>query len=124
MSDLNEKTKYSGAELQEFEDLINSKLEVARAELKSYKGTLTGAEDESENKFKSMEDGAISAERESMTQLAARQSKYIQNLEYALMRIKNGTYGICSVTGILIPRERLLAVPHTTQSMEAKKANN
>ena len=69
---------------------------------------------------KVLEDGADTAEKENLSQLAARQQKFIINLENALIRIKNGTYGICSVTGKLISKERLRAVPHTTQSIEAK----
>ena len=71
-----------------------------------------------------MEDGADTMEKESMNQLAARQQKFIINLENALVRIKNGTYGVCSVTGKLISKERLRAVPHTTQSIEAKLAQD
>jgi len=68
-------------------------------------------------KFSKMERKQL---RKNLSQLAARQQKYIMNLENALVRIKNGTYGICTVTGKLIPKERLIAVPHTTQSIEAK----
>ena len=69
---------------------------------------------------KVLEDGAETAEKENLSQLAARQLKYITNLENALVRIRNRTYGICTVTGKLIPKDRLIAVPHTTQSIEAK----
>jgi len=117
--------KYSEEELKEFETLINQKLDKARSEYKILKDTLNRNNDEgtdatSGGNTKVLEDGAETAEKENMSQLAARQQKYIMNLENALVRIKNGTYGICSVTGKLISRERLLAVPHTTQSIEAK----
>jgi RNA polymerase-binding transcription factor DksA len=120
-----DKTRYSDEELKEFETLILEKLEKARGEYKILKETLNRNNDEgtdatSGGNTKVLEDGAETAEKENLSQLAARQQKYITNLENALVRIKNGTYGICSVTGKLIPKERLIAVPHTTQSIEAK----
>ena len=120
-----DKTRYSDEELREFESLINEKLEKARNEYRILKETLNRNNDEgtdatSGGNTKVLEDGAETAEKENLSQLAARQQKYITNLENALVRIKNGTYGICSVTGKLIPKERLIAVPHTTQSIEAK----
>lgn len=120
-----DKSRYSDAELKEFEELINGKLGKARSEFKILKETLNRNNDEgtdstSGGNTKVLEDGAETAEKENLSQLAARQLKYITNLENALVRIKNGTYGICSVTGKLIPKERLIAVPHTTQSIEAK----
>jgi RNA polymerase-binding transcription factor DksA len=123
-----DRTRYSEEELVEFETLINQKLEKAREEYKILKETLNRNNDEgtdatSGGNTKVLEDGAETAEKENLSQLAARQQKYITNLENALIRIKNGTYGICSVTGKLIPRERLIAVPHTTQSIEAKMMN-
>jgi len=74
----------------------------------------------SENKFNNLEDGSLTLERESMNQTRARLQKLLQHMEYALMRIENKTYGICRETGKLIPKERLLAVPHATLSVEAK----
>jgi RNA polymerase-binding protein DksA len=119
-----EKTRYSDEELKEFEELINEKLEKAKAEFKILKGTLNKSNDEgtdsTSGNTKVLEDGADTAEKENLSQLAARQQKFINNLENALIRIKNGTYGVCSVTGKLISKERLRAVPHTTQSIEAK----
>lgn len=120
-----DKTRYSDEELKEFEQLILEKLDKARGEFKILKDTLNRNNDEgtdatSGGNTKVLEDGAETAEKENLSQLAARQQKYITNLENALVRIKNGTYGICSVTGKLIPKERLIAVPHTTQSIEAK----
>lgn len=121
----NDKTRYSDEELKEFEILIIGKLDKAREEFKILKETLNRNNDEgtdstSGGNTKVLEDGAETAEKENMSQLAARQLKYITNLENALVRIKNRTYGICSVTGKLISKERLIAVPHTTQSIEAK----
>jgi RNA polymerase-binding transcription factor DksA len=120
-----DKTRYSEEELKEFETLILSKLDKAREEFRILKDTLNrtndaGTDATSGGNTKVLEDGAETAEKENLSQLAARQLKYITNLENALVRIKNGTYGICSVTGKLIPKERLIAVPHTTQSIEAK----
>ncbi len=120
-----DKTRYSDSELKEFEELINQKLEKAKGEYKILKETLnrnndSGTDATSGGNTKVLEDGAETAEKENLSQLAARQQKYIANLENALIRIKNGTYGICSVTGKLIPKERLIAVPHTTQSIEGK----
>lgn len=120
-----DKSRYTDAELKEFEILIYGKLDKARSEFKILKETLNRNNDEgtdstSGGNTKVLEDGAETAEKENLSQLAARQLKYITNLENALIRIKNGTYGICSVTGKLIPKERLIAVPHTTQSIEAK----
>jgi RNA polymerase-binding transcription factor DksA len=120
-----DKTRYSEEELKEFEALILSKLEKSREEFRILKDTLnrtndSGTDATSGGNTKVLEDGAETAEKENLSQLAARQLKYITNLENALVRIKNGTYGICSVTGKLIPKERLIAVPHTTQSIEAK----
>lgn len=120
-----DKTRYSDDELREFENLIKSKLEKAREEFRILKDTLNrnndaGTDATSGGNTKVLEDGAETAEKENLSQLAARQLKYITNLENALVRIKNRTYGICTVTGKLIPKERLIAVPHTTQSIEAK----
>ena len=119
------RTRYSENELNEFETLINGKLAKAREEYRILKETLNRNNDEgtdatSGGNTKVLEDGAETAEKENLSQLAARQQKYIMNLENAIVRIKNGTYGICSVTGKLISKERLIAVPHTTQSIEAK----
>jgi RNA polymerase-binding transcription factor DksA len=124
-SNSDNRTRYSEEELKEFEDLIHKKLDKARDEYRILKETLNRNNDEgtdatSGGNTKVLEDGAETAEKENLSQLAARQQKYIMNLENALVRIKNGTYGICSVTGKLIPKERLIAVPHTTQSIEAK----
>ena len=120
-----DRTRYSDDELKEFETLIVRKLDKAREEFRILKETRNrntdaGTDATSGGNTKVLEDGAETAEKENLSQLAARQQKYIMNLENALVRIKNGTYGICTVTGKLIPKERLIAVPHTTQSIEAK----
>lgn len=124
MSKKEERTRYSDAELKEFETLIRSKIEKAENELKILKESLSRSGDSGTDATsatsKVLEDGADTAEKENLNQLAARQQKFINNLENALVRIKNGTYGICRVTGKLISKERLKAVPHTTLSIEAK----
>lgn len=120
---MSEKTRYSDEELKEFEDLINEKLAKAREELHILKASLTRENEETGDNFssvKTLEDGADTAEKEQLSQLAGRQQKFITNLENALIRIKNGTYGICVDTGKLIAKERLRAVPHTMHSIEAK----
>ncbi len=121
-----EKVRYSEEELKEFEELISSKLDRARKELSFMKESLTRRNDSGTDgtagNIKMLEDGAETLEKESFNQLAARQQKFITQLENALVRIKNGTYGICVDTGKLIPRERLRAVPHTQHSIEAKLA--
>lgn len=119
-----ERKRYSEEELQEFETLITEKLEKAKTELAYIKETLSrrndSGTDTTSGNIKVLEDGADTAEKESLSQLAARQQKFISQLENALIRIKNGTYGVCVDTGKLIPKERLRAVPHTMHSIEAK----
>ncbi|MDH5367618.1 MAG: TraR/DksA family transcriptional regulator [Cyclobacteriaceae bacterium] len=126
--DTEEKTRYSDAELKEFEELILAKIEKAKTELDILKKTLNKSGDSGTDTTatgsKVLEDGADTAEREAISQLAARQQKFMINLENALVRIKNGTYGICKDTGKLISKERLKAVPHTTQCIEAKMNQN
>lgn len=117
------KTKYSDAELNEFRDLIQVKINMAREELQDLAGTLSASNsngDDAAIAGKTLEDGSATFEKEQINQLAARQKKFIEQLEAAMMRIDNKTYGICRSTGKLIPKERLRAVPHTTQTMEAK----
>jgi len=117
------KTKYSDSELEEFKNLIGNKIRVAREELNELAGTLSAANsngDDAAIAGKTLEDGSATYEKEQTNQLAARQKKFIEQLEAALTRIQNKTYGICRATGKLIPAERLRAVPHTTMSMEAK----
>ena len=118
------KTKYTAAELKVFEKLINKKKETAKKELDFIKESLLrkhlSGTDSTQGALKTLEDGADTMEKESLSQLAARQQKFLNNLENALIRIKNGTYGICKDTGKLIDKKRLQAVPHATQSIEAK----
>lgn len=125
---MSEKTKYSEEELVEFRDLINSKLESAKQEYELLRSAVMNADgnDTSDTSptFKLMEEGASTLSKEEAGRLAQRQMKFIQNLQAALIRIENGTYGICRETGKLIPKERLRAVPHATLSMEAKEKKN
>lgn len=122
------KTRYSDSELQEFRKLIEEKLEAAKTELRYLQDQINRKDDngtdDTENKFANLEDGSITMEREYLNQMAVRQAQYIDHLEKALIRIQNKTYGICRVTGKLIDKERLRAVPHATLSMEAKLMQN
>lgn len=120
MSGKSEKTRYSDEELEEFKALINKKLEKAKHELDFFSREISARADNSDTKVKGLEDGNSTAESEHMSALAARHEKYIQHLENALIRIDNKVYGICRETGKLISKNRLLAVPHATLSIEAK----
>jgi len=119
-----EKTRYSAEELEEFKKIILEKLEKARADLKllTEAYTNTGGSDTNDTSptFKVLEEGQQVLSKEENSRLAARQQRFISNLESALVRIENGTYGICRETGKLISKERLRAVPHATLSIEAK----
>lgn len=119
-----EKTRYSDAELEEFRVLINEKLKEARIDYDMLKESLSYGDnhgtDDTGRTFNMMEDGSETLSREEVAQLAARQEKFIQSLQNALIRIENKTYGICRVTGKLIQKERLRLVPHATLSIEAK----
>ncbi|MFK7899158.1 MAG: TraR/DksA family transcriptional regulator [Cyclobacteriaceae bacterium] len=124
---MSEKTRYSEVELKEFEEMILEKLNSAKQELSKLKASISKKTESGHsptvgNRYNS-EDGTEAMEREALNQLALRQNKFVANLETALIRIKNGTYGICSTSGKLISKERLMAVPHTTQSIEAKLAD-
>ena len=116
--------RYSDGELMEFRDLINKKLEAAKKELAYLQGLITRKDemggDETDNRYMTMEDGGMSMEREQLSQMASRQITFIDHLEKAIMRIESKTYGVCRVTGKLIDKARLRAVPHATLSMEAK----
>ncbi len=118
-----DKLRYSEADLREFEVLITAKLKQARVDLAHLKESITrkGMGSDDLNALKSLEDGADSLEKEQLNQQAARTQKYVTQLENAIIRIKNGTYGLCIDTGKLIPKERLAIVPHTQHSIEAKK---
>lgn len=119
-----QKTRYSDAELQEFKNIILEKIRVAKQELAALTSTLSNSDangtDDTAGTYKTLEDGSATLEKEQVNQLAARQKKFIDNLDAALVRIENKTYGICRETGKLIQKERLKAVPHTTLSIEAK----
>ncbi len=116
--------RYSDPELSEFKELIQRKLEAAKKELSYLHGLITRKDemggDEGDNRYMTMEDGSLSMEREQLSQMASRQITFIDHLEKAIMRIENKTYGICRVTGKLIDKARLRAVPHATLSIEAK----
>tara|TARA_X000000368_G_C22956968_1_gene679210 strand:- start:126 stop:548 length:423 start_codon:yes stop_codon:yes gene_type:complete len=119
-----QKTKYTAKELAQFEKLILEKRDNAQKELDFIRESLLRSNlsgtDSTQGALKTLEDGADTMEKESLSQLAGRQQKFISNLENALIRIKNGTYGICKDSGKLIDKKRLMAVPHATQSIEAK----
>lgn len=121
-----EKTRYSDSELEEFKALIKEKLKEAQEDYDMLKGSLSNSDnhgtDDTGRTFNMMEDGSETLSREEVAQLGARQEKFIQNLQMALMRIENKTYGICRVTGKLIQKERLRLVPHATLSIDAKNA--
>lgn len=116
--------RYNDSDLNEFKELINKKLDAAKKELAYLQGLITRKDhlggDETDNRYMTMEDGSMSMEREQLSQMASRQITYIDHLEKALIRIENKTYGICRVTGKLIDKARLRAVPHATLSLEAK----
>lgn len=119
-----EKNKYSESELQEFKEIILKKMAEAKEDYEMLKGSLTHKDDhgtdDTGRTFNMMEDGSETLMREEMANLANRKEKFIKNLEMALIRIENGTYGICRATGKLISKERLKLVPHATLSIEAK----
>ena len=121
-----EKTRYSDEELQEFKELILDKLEKARKDYDILKASLSGSDGndiaDTSPTFKVLEEGASVLSKEEAGRLAQRQAKFIAPLEAALVRIENKTYGICRATGKLIPKERLMAVPHATLSIEAKES--
>lgn len=114
-----EKTRYSDEELQEFKNLILEKIEVAKTNYDQLMQRIQT--DESRNSFNMLEEGAATMEQEEASQRAARQLDFIKKLQAALVRIENKTYGVCRVTGKLIPKGRLLAVPHATLSVEGKE---
>jgi len=122
--EVREKVRYSDEELQMFKDLVLQKLEIAKDEYQQLKAAVTHSSsndtEDTSPTFKVLEEGASALSKEEAGQLAQRQYKFIQNLEGALIRIENKSYGICRDTGKLIPKERLLLVPHATLSVEAK----
>lgn len=123
---MSEKKRYSDEELQEFKELILKKLELAKSDYQQMMDTISNKGgndvDDTMPTYKVLEEGSLNQTKEELTTMAARQQKFIQSLQAALVRIENKTYGICRVTGKLIPKERLRAVPHATLSIEAKQA--
>ena len=119
-----EKTRYADEELQEFREIIMRKLEEAREGLKilteAYTTQNANDTNDTSPSFKVLEEGSQVLSKEENGQLAARQQKFIRDLENALIRIESKTYGVCRVTGKLISKERLRSVPHATLSIEAK----
>lgn len=119
--------RYSDNDLTEFREIIQKKMEAAKKELTYLQGLITRKDeggDMDEARYMTMEDGSVSMEREQLSQMASRQITFIDHLEKAMMRIENKTYGICRVTGNLIDKARLRAVPHATLSIEAKQTMN
>ena len=123
---MTEKKRYSDEELEEFKQIILSKLELAKRDYQQMMDTHSNKNgndvDDTMPTYKILEEGSMTQTKEELTTMAARQQKFIQALQAALVRIENKTYGICRVTGKLIPKERLRAVPHATLSIEAKQA--
>jgi RNA polymerase-binding transcription factor DksA len=121
-----EKTRYSDAELQEFKALIHKKLDEAEKDYALLRNSLSLSDDhgtdDTGRTFNMMEDGSETLSREEVAQLCSRHETFIKNLQQALVRIENKTYGVCRETGKLIQKERLLLVPHATLSIEAKNA--
>lgn len=121
---MSEKTRYSDEELQEFKELILAKLELAKRDYDSMQATLMNANsndvEDTMPTYKNLEEGSETLSKEETQNLAMRQLKFIQGLQAALIRIENKTYGISRITGKLIPKERLRAVPHATTNVEDK----
>ncbi len=121
---MEEKTRYSDVELDEFRQIIKEKLEKAQKDYEMLRNGLTNLDGndvmDTSPTFKVLEEGAATLTKEESGRLAQRQMKFIQHLHAALVRIENKTYGVCRETGKLIPKERLRAVPHATLSIEAK----
>ncbi len=120
-----EKMRYTDEELMEFKEIILKKLEKAKEDYDILKSSITQSDNndtqDTSPTFKVLEEGAATLSKEEAGKLAQRQSKFIQHLQAALVRIENKTYGICRETGTLIPKERLRAVPHATLSIGAKE---
>lgn len=119
-----EKMRYSDADLAEFKEIIINKMEKAKIDLEliksAYMNDLNNGTDDTSPTFKAFEEGSETMSKEANSQLAIRQEKFIRDLKNALFRVENKTYGVCKVTGKLISKERLRVVPHATMSIEAK----
>ena len=125
---MEEKKRYSDEELEEFLAIIHEKLSLARRDYTSMMKQIMNSDgndiDDTSPTYKALEEGSATQTKEELVQMANRQQKFIQGLEAALVRINNKTYGIDRMTGELIPKERLKAVPHATLSVASKKARN
>lgn len=125
---MEEKKRYSDEELEEFRAIIHEKLSLARRDYTSMMKQIMNSDgndiDDTSPTYKALEEGSATQTKEELVQMANRQQKFIQGLEAALVRINNKTYGIDRLTGELIPKERLKAVPHATLSVASKKARN
>lgn len=121
MKESNSKTRYSDEELEEFDALIKAKLKKAREQVEFYNDQLSELNEQGETRIKALDDGAGTSESERLNNLISRANKHIQHLESARLRIANKNYGVCRETGKLIAKPRLMAVPHATLSIEAKK---
>ena len=123
---MSEKKRYSDQELEKLKEIILKKLKLAKNDYQQMMDTLSNKGgndvDDTMPTYKVLEEGSLNQTKEELTTMAARQQKFIQSLQAALVRIENKTYGICRATGKLIPKERLRAVPHATLSIEAKQA--
>ena len=121
-----ERVRYGDADLAEFKKIILKKLEQAKADYELLRSNITHSGDndtqDTSPTFKVLEEGAATLSKEETGRLAAHQMKFIRNLEMALVRVENKTYGICKTTGKLIPKERLMRVPHATECIEAKES--
>lgn len=119
-----ERVRYSDSELAEFKQIILKKLEQAKVDYELLRQDITHSNDTQDTSptFKVLEEGAATLSKEETSRLTAHQLKFIRNLEMALVRVENKTYGICKTTGKLIPKERLMRVPHTTECIEAKES--
>ena len=122
---MSEKTRYNDEELQEFKEIIEKKLALAKKDYDQMMRILMNKDsndvDDTSPTYKVLEEGSVTQSREEMLQMASRQQKFITGLEAALVRIANKTYGVDRITGKLIPKERLRAVPHATLSVESKQ---
>jgi RNA polymerase-binding transcription factor DksA len=121
---IEEKMRYSDADLAEFKEIILNKMEKAKIDLEliksAYMNDLNNGTDDTSPTFKAFEEGSETMSKEANSQLAIRQEKFLRDLKNALFRVENKTYGVCKVTGKLISKERLRVVPHATMSIEAK----
>ena len=123
-----EKTRYTDEGLEEFRQIINEKMALAKRDYEQVMRVLTNQDsnyvDDTSPTYKALEEGSATQSKEELITMAARQQKFIQGLKAALVRIENKTYGIDRITGKLIPKERLRAVPHATLSVESKMMQN